>query len=84
MTLLLSESCLFVIRMEDSFDFHVGKRVASHLFDCDMSEIISKIVAGHPLNSCQDNLAGDWLDLTCSLKRGNIFFFVGSLNKEGV
>ena len=23
--------CLFVIRMEDSFDFHVGKRVASHL-----------------------------------------------------
>ena len=35
-TLLLSEACLFVIRMEDSFEFHVGKRVASHLFGFDM------------------------------------------------
>ena len=33
MTLLLSEACLFVIRMEDSFDFHLGKRLAfSHIF----------------------------------------------------
>ena len=36
MTLLLSEACLFVIRTEDSFDFHIGKRVASHLFGFDM------------------------------------------------
>ena len=26
----------FGIRMEDSFDFHVGKRMASHLFGFDM------------------------------------------------
>ena len=31
-TLLLSEACLFVTRTEDSFDFHVAKRLASHLF----------------------------------------------------
>ena len=39
-TLLLSEACIFVIRKEDCFDCHVGKRV-------------SKIVVGHPLNSSQ-------------------------------
>ena len=33
--LLLSEASLFVIRMEDSFDFHVGKRLASHPFGFD-------------------------------------------------
>ena len=35
-TLLLSEAFLFVIRMEDSFDFHVGKRMANHLFGFNM------------------------------------------------
>ena len=35
-TLLLSEACLFVIRMKDSFEFHVGKSMASYLFGFDM------------------------------------------------
>ena len=35
-TLLLSEACLFVKRMEDRFIFHFGKRVASRLFEFDM------------------------------------------------
>ena len=53
LTLLLSEACLFVVSMEDDFDFHVGKRTTSHLFGIDMRQIILKIDASHPLN-CQD------------------------------
>ena len=35
-TLLLSEACLFVIRIENSFDCHVGKRVEVTFFGFDM------------------------------------------------
>ena len=35
-TLLLSEAYLFIIRMEDSFDFYVGKELANHLFSLNM------------------------------------------------
>ena len=65
----------FWIRMEDSFAFHVGKRVASHLF-CLWHEIsnIENRRQSSFIQLSSSFLADDRLDLTCSLKRGNYSF----------
>ena len=78
-TLLLSETCLFVLRMEDNYDFHVGK----------------KPTLWHRINNIENrrqsffklsNLfsADESLGLAFSLKRGSISFVTGSFNEEGI
>ena len=48
-TLLSREACLFVITMEDSFEFDVRKKSVSHLFGFG-KRYISNIVNSHLLN----------------------------------
>ena len=71
-TLLLSEACLFVTRMEDSFGFHVAKRQARHPFRLchEINNIENYRQPSFKLSSLF--LADDWLGLVFSLKRKHI------------